>query len=830
MNKANNSIVRSGFGSRKTGETKSSRPFKKSRKNRRRKEFPYPYLLTNYNLPPLSYYGHLKGKHDKNKRGLIKIRQNIPFFSRWPMALSVIYDVPFKQVKGACMEVIGVLEHRVAYKGLIPTMVFFKEVQGGFRRFMANSRFDTLKTVNVVDKDGLPLEFIQCKTLSMNNGPNGWKYRQLVDSILQVYRLFLPKGDLPSQESITAPFDADISNLNGDQVSSFFRRACLTAGISEERTNFITNGLYDTVVEHFPIAATQKRINSVIRRMKFHISSKNGPNGPAVPSVPVDYHFMKSSGPFKELKSWIYLMKYKDLKRLLFYLRKPALITNHSNIPGSISKISEKIEVGGKVRLFAVIDYLTQCAMSGLHSYIFKWLKGLPEDSTHDHNKAAQLAKSLTVSGDRLHLYSVDLSTATDRLPLLLQASFIRIILGPEYSKLWSSLMVDRDFDYHDSKLRYAVGQPMGALSSWAMLALTHHMIVRTCFKLCGKSYHGKYSIIGDDVFLVGDDVFQIYKLIMSEILRVPISPTKGYDQSIVSGQNPMMEGDTSVIEIAKRVFYNGYEISGISPNILKESFAYPASFCQLLMIASNKLTYVGEDATVAVSQVLALSQLTFRPIESVQTVMLPSTPAHALLRGEVGVFGLEMIKYIPWVFDNSIAEKLKVNIYNQMAARLKDSLEKSLEKIISFTREVPSEYNSKRYTVVWSHYKTLFRLLSKQLSTGLYKAIDKLVQDPDLVQDAHELDEIFKILHGVIDLQSVVEGSEVDRRELKVRIMGTKQRLVRSLLKEELVQADYSSPPRVVVSKEAEYDGFVIQMIEIGEDLPLPVTSVEYE
>lgn len=27
--------------------------------------------------------------------------------------------------------------------------------------------------------------------------------------------------------------------------------------------------------------------------------------------------------------------------------------------------------------------------------------------------------------------------------------------------------------------VRYAVGQPMGALSSWAMLALTHHFIVQ---------------------------------------------------------------------------------------------------------------------------------------------------------------------------------------------------------------------------------------------------------------------------------------------------------------------------------------------------------------
>jgi hypothetical protein len=36
--------------------------------------------------------------------------------------------------------------------------------------------------------------------------------------------------------------------------------------------------------------------------------------------------------------------------------------------------------------------------------------------------------------------------------------------------------------DYID--FRYAVGQPMGALSSWAMLAITHHMIMQYCAKL----------------------------------------------------------------------------------------------------------------------------------------------------------------------------------------------------------------------------------------------------------------------------------------------------------------------------------------------------------
>jgi len=48
--------------------------------------------------------------------------------------------------------------------------------------------------------------------------------------------------------------------------------------------------------------------------------------------------------------------------------------------------------------------------------------------------------------------------------------------------------LVDRDYilDSKDPKFkgsngayRYSVGQPMGCLSSWAMLALSHHLIVQ---------------------------------------------------------------------------------------------------------------------------------------------------------------------------------------------------------------------------------------------------------------------------------------------------------------------------------------------------------------
>ncbi|KAF9914618.1 hypothetical protein FBU30_002438, partial [Linnemannia zychae] len=39
---------------------------------------------------------------------------------------------------------------------------------------------------------------------------------------------------------------------------------------------------------------------------------------------------------------------------------------------------------------------------------------------------------------------------------------------------------------YDQAGVKYEVGQPMGAYSSWAMLALTHHIVVLYAAKLAG--------------------------------------------------------------------------------------------------------------------------------------------------------------------------------------------------------------------------------------------------------------------------------------------------------------------------------------------------------
>lgn len=81
--------------------------------------------------------------------------------------------------------------------------------------------------------------------------------------------------------------------------------------------------------------------------------------------------------------------------------------------------------------------------------------------------------------------WSFDLSAATDRLPVSVQVRILNHLFGDGFGDDWRSLLVDRDYEVpippkgvevprglihnintHGVYVRYAVGQPMGALSS----------------------------------------------------------------------------------------------------------------------------------------------------------------------------------------------------------------------------------------------------------------------------------------------------------------------------------------------------------------------------
>lgn len=233
----------------------------------------------------------------------------------------------------------------------------------------------------------------------------------------------------------------------------------------------------------------------------------------------------------------------------------------------TLGQLALKEEAAGKVRVFALVDIWTQSALKPIHEMIFKFLRSLPNDATFDQDASVlRCIEKVKVSG---RSWCYDLSAATDRLPVLLQQRILHPIIGKEASLLWKSILVDRDYVLSDPSLeggsenfRYSVGQPMGALSSWGMLAVCHHLIVQLAYQYSiGKGenflhyndhWFDNYELLGDDIVIFNEQVAIAYLDLMKRF-GVGINLKK----SIVS--------NNSSFEFAKVTYSLGSIVSAIS-------------------------------------------------------------------------------------------------------------------------------------------------------------------------------------------------------------------------------------------------------------------------
>jgi len=93
-----------------------------------------------------------------------------------------------------------------------------------------------------------------------------------------------------------------------------------------------------------------------------------------------------------------------------------------------LGALSFKEEAAGKLRIFAMVDIITQSLLEPLHSRLFSLFKKLPNDCTHDQNKGFRLAQDLSLKYGCS--YGFDLSAATDRLPVSSQAAILNSLYG----------------------------------------------------------------------------------------------------------------------------------------------------------------------------------------------------------------------------------------------------------------------------------------------------------------------------------------------------------------------------------------------------------------
>nr|UNI72652.1 MAG: RNA-dependent RNA polymerase [Botrytis cinerea mitovirus 3] len=253
--------------------------------------------------------------------------------------------------------------------------------------------------------------------------------------------------------------------------------------------------------------------------------------------------------------------KLNEMIELGDRLNQLGSLKTKKSLSGQFGQFSLKEEAAGKLRIFAIVDSITQSLLSPLHDFMFDLLKKIPNDGTFDQDLSVKRSQIKSEASGKA--FSFDLSAATDRLPVDLTVKILSKIFSEEFGVSWKNLMVNRDFYFSKSNqtnygapesLRYSVGQPMGALSSWPALALTHHWILQYCSNLLGRSgWEDNYEILGDDL-VVFDLALADKYLEIAKILGVEINLTK----SISSQDRPLFE-------FAKRTCFGKSDLSPIS-------------------------------------------------------------------------------------------------------------------------------------------------------------------------------------------------------------------------------------------------------------------------
>jgi len=195
---------------------------------------------------------------------------------------------------------------------------------------------------------------------------------------------------------------------------------------------------------------------------------------------------------------------------------------------------------------------------------VFNLLRTLPNDGTF--NQEAAFERAIQKCKAAGCAFGYDLSAATDRLPIALQTAIMASWFGQEEANLWAKVLVDRDYrvkpegtppEVKEGLYRYTVGQPMGAYSSWGMLAVTHHWIVQWAYHLAyplrKAEWFDGYELLGDDIVIFDKAVATKYLEIMTS-LGVDINLNK----SVVSDPG-------KVVEFAKRTGVGDQDVSAIS-------------------------------------------------------------------------------------------------------------------------------------------------------------------------------------------------------------------------------------------------------------------------
>lgn len=298
---------------------------------------------------------------------------------------------------------------------------------------------------------------------------------------------------------------------------------------------------------------------TTVKFESFHISTKKGPNGQAIITSTVDFDAL----PADLIEDLLLLAdspgndSLRKVQRAK--LEQPGwynLWRELSEFEGvsKIRKLSCISDKEGKSRTIAIFDYWSQTVLKPYHDCFNAILRKLENDCTFNQNQFTKCLPSMT--GERV-FHSIDLKNATDRMPVAFQKKVIAAVIGRSKADAWERVLTSHGFTYgKESDIYYMTGQPMGAYSSWPVMAITHHYIVRLAALKVREKDFKDYAILGDDLVIANTAVANSYREILG-ILDMPISEQKTHTSP-------------HFYEFAKRYVYHGEEISPFQLSSLK--------------------------------------------------------------------------------------------------------------------------------------------------------------------------------------------------------------------------------------------------------------------
>jgi len=200
----------------------------------------------------------------------------------------------------------------------------------------------------------------------------------------------------------------------------------------------------------------------------------------------------------------------------------------------SLARLCFLKEPAGKVRNVAIFDWWSQQFLKPVHDWLFQLLSFLPTDATFNQEGAL---KDFGKECGETEIYSYDLTAATENIGQLLYTIVLTEFWGRISARSWLDLMVNRWFqltpmeglskkEQPQGPIKYRRGQPMGALSSWASMALVHHSIIQFAAYRVKAFPFWNYRVLGDDVVIAGRQVSESY-LEVCHALGIPISLPK---------------------------------------------------------------------------------------------------------------------------------------------------------------------------------------------------------------------------------------------------------------------------------------------------------------